>query len=173
MLEIDRLVRVAPHELHPDLGEVMFHKLRKMMIGTCTVDKGYCLDVISVGYIGDGTILDTFGEIEFPVKYTALLFKPFRGDVLDGTVTKVTPSNIIVTFGPQEIMITHSCMPAGCEYDPSTNVYKTPEMDLMIREEDEVRFRIIGVNFICAQLTCAGTMDEPYLGLINTKTDKA
>mmetsp|Transcript_9747 Transcript_9747/g.9582 ORF Transcript_9747/g.9582 Transcript_9747/m.9582 type:complete len:92 (-) Transcript_9747:28-303(-) len=90
---------------------------------------------------------------------------------MDGIVTSVTQNSIIVTVGPQKVMIAHSSMPSNIEYDPSSKVYKTPEMDIIIKEDDEIRFRIIGVSFLASEITCAGSIDEPYLGPINTGGD--
>ena len=115
-------------------------------------------------------VLDTNGEVEFQVKYTALIFKPCKGDVMDGVVSSVTQNSIVITVGPQKVMIAHSSMPNEIEYDSYAKVYKTPDMNLMIKEDDEIRFRIIGVNILASEITCAGTIDEPYLGPINTSS---
>jgi DNA-directed RNA polymerase II subunit RPB7 len=110
-------------------------------------------------------VLDTSGEVEFNVKYTALVFKPKKGDVLDGLVTNVNQNSIVVSVGPQSVMIAHSSMPSNMDYDPYTNSYKSPDME-MIKEDQEIRFRVIGVNILANEISWAGTIDEPFLGPI-------
>mmetsp|Transcript_31901 Transcript_31901/g.28256 ORF Transcript_31901/g.28256 Transcript_31901/m.28256 type:complete len:173 (+) Transcript_31901:24-542(+) len=167
MVNLQRIIRLEPRDLDPELDKIISTKLSRMMKGTCSGENGYIIDIIDVTDIGDGLILDTNGEVEFPVKYTALIFKPRKGDVMDGVVSNINMNSIVVTVGPQKVMIAHSSMPNNIEYDQYTKVYKTPDMNLMIKEDDEIRFRIIGVNILASEITCAGTIDEPYLGPIN------
>ena len=167
MVNLERLIKLEPRDLDPELDKIISGKLSRMMKGTCSGDNGYIVDIIDILEIGDGMILDTNGEVEFPVRYTALIFKPRKGDVMDGVVTSINQNCIVVTVGPQKVMIAHSSMPSDIEYDPSSKVYKTPDMNLMIKEDDEIRFRIIGVNILASEITCAGTIDEQYLGPID------
>ena len=50
--------------------------------------------------ISEGKILDTSGDVVFKVKFSALVFKPYRGEILDGVVSDVNSEGIFIECGP-------------------------------------------------------------------------
>merc|ERR1739838_536830 len=46
--------------------------------------------------IGDGEILPGRGFCRFPIKYKAIVFRPFKGEVVDGVVTQVNKVGLMV-----------------------------------------------------------------------------
>ena len=55
--------------------------------------------------ISDGRIQDTTGDVIYKVKFKALVFRPFRGEVLDGEVTEITDNGFIIESGPLKSFI--------------------------------------------------------------------
>lgn len=45
--------------------------------------------VTTIDNIGAGTIQPSRGFVVYPVKYKAIVFRPFKGEVLDAVVTQV------------------------------------------------------------------------------------
>lgn len=64
-------------------------KLYADVEGTCTGRYGYVITVLSLHNIGKGKILPGSGLAEFKVNYQAIVFKPYKGEVLDAIVTTV------------------------------------------------------------------------------------
>ena len=61
------------------------------MEGTCTGQFGYIvcvLDSMNID-VGKGRIIPSTGMAEFEVKYRAVVWKPFKGEVVDAVVTTV------------------------------------------------------------------------------------
>jgi SHS2 domain found in N terminus of Rpb7p/Rpc25p/MJ0397 len=80
-------------------------KLLSDVEGTCTGQYGYIICVLDNHKIdiGAGKIVPGVGLAEFTVKYQAIIFKPFKGEVVDATVTtvnKVTPNTPLCTKAP-------------------------------------------------------------------------
>ena len=50
--------------------------------------------------ISDGRIQDTTGDVIYKVKFKALVFRPFRGEVLDGEVTQIDDNGFMIESGP-------------------------------------------------------------------------
>jgi DNA-directed RNA polymerase II subunit RPB7 len=72
-------------------------KLLSDVEGTCSGQYGYIICVLDNHKIdiGAGKIVPGLGLAEFTVKYQAIIFKPFKGEVVDATVAtvnKVLPS---------------------------------------------------------------------------------
>ncbi len=55
--------------------------------------------------ISDGKVQDTTGEVIYKVKVKALIFRPFRGEVLDAIVSEVTNEGIVLESGPLKSFI--------------------------------------------------------------------
>jgi DNA-directed RNA polymerase II subunit RPB7 len=64
-------------------------KLYADVEGTCSGQFGYIIAVVSILDIGKGIVLSGNGQAEFVTRYRAIVFKPFKGEVLDGVVTSV------------------------------------------------------------------------------------
>ena len=57
--------------------------------GTCSGQFGYIIAVVSILDIGKGMVLSGSGQAEFITRYRAIVFKPFKGEVVDGVVNNV------------------------------------------------------------------------------------
>lgn len=58
--------------------------------------------VTTIDNIGAGFIQPSRGFVVYPVKYKAIVFRPFKGEVLDAVVTQVNKVSIyIVTVNPK------------------------------------------------------------------------
>ena len=68
-------------------------KLYADVEGTCSGRFGYIITVVSLLNISKGKILPGVGLAEFKVKYQAIVFKPYKGEVLDAVVTTVNKVN--------------------------------------------------------------------------------
>ena len=50
---------------------------------------GFVIAVTTIDNIGAGMILASRGFVKYPVKYKAIVFRPFKGEVVDAVVTQV------------------------------------------------------------------------------------
>ena len=64
-------------------------KLYADVEGTCSGQFGYIIAVVSILDIGAGMVLAGSGQAEFVTRYRAIVFKPFKGQVVDGVVNNV------------------------------------------------------------------------------------
>ena len=54
-----------------------------------TFEIRYIISVITITSIGEGKILPSTGQARFKTTYTAVVMKPFKGEVVDGKVVNV------------------------------------------------------------------------------------
>ncbi|KAG8678348.1 DNA-directed RNA polymerase II subunit [Ceratobasidium sp. 395] len=64
-------------------------KLYSDVEGTCSGRFGYIIAVLGIVDVGKGMVMSGTGQAEFVTKYRAIVFKPFKGEVVDGVVTNV------------------------------------------------------------------------------------
>lgn len=65
-------------------------KLYADVEGTCSGQFGYIIAVVSILDIGKGMVVSGSGQAEFVTRYRAIVFKPFKGEVVDGVVKDVS-----------------------------------------------------------------------------------
>lgn len=73
-------------------------KLYSDVEGTCSGQFGYIIAVVSILDIGKGMVLSGSGQAEFITRYRAIVFKPFKGEVVDGVVNNVNKVRCLVYY---------------------------------------------------------------------------
>lgn len=73
--------------------------------GTCSGKYGFVICVLNLNDIGKGLIQPGTGNAVFTVKYTCLVFRPFKGEVLDALVRNV---NKACTASFNQLHVTNS-----------------------------------------------------------------
>lgn len=61
------------------------------------------------------------GFVVYPVKYRAIVFRPFKGEVLDGVVTQVNKVGMFAEIGPLSCFISHHSIPTDMQFCPNSN----------------------------------------------------
>ncbi|RXG73223.1 DNA-directed RNA polymerase II subunit RPB7 [Armadillidium vulgare] len=113
--------------------------------GTCTGKYGFVIAVTTIDHIGAGLIQPGRGFVLYPIKYKAIVFRPFKGEVLDAVVTQVNKIGLFCEIGPMQCFISKHSIPPDLEFDPNSN-------PICYKSRDE--FSI-------------GTLMDDYLGLTN------
>lgn len=65
-------------------------KLRSDVEGKCVGQYGYIITVLNIIDTGSGTVIPGDGAAEFLCRYRAIVFKPFKGEVLEGVVDEIS-----------------------------------------------------------------------------------
>lgn len=89
------------------MSQMLKSKLLQDVEGTCTGQFGYIICVMDGMKIdiGKGRVIPGSGSAEFEVKYRAIVWRPFKGEVVDGIVTTVNNHGIFVDVGPLRVFI--------------------------------------------------------------------
>lgn len=87
-------ILLHPKYFGPQLLETVKQKLYTEVEGTCTGKYGFVIAVTTIDNIGAGVIQPGVGFVVYPVKYKAIVFRPFKGEVLDAVVTQVNKVRI-------------------------------------------------------------------------------
>lgn len=81
--------------------ETVKQKLYTEVEGTCTGKYGFVIAVTAINSIGAGVIQPGQGFVVYPIKYKAIVFRPFKGEVLDAVVTQVNKVNSCLPMNKQ------------------------------------------------------------------------
>ncbi|KAJ3219380.1 Cullin-2 [Dinochytrium kinnereticum] len=158
--------------LHPQyfgarMNEFLVKRLYEEVEGTCSGRFGYIISVVEVTSVGRGVLQSTSGYAEFSIVYKAIVFKPFKNQVVDGVVTTV-----------------NKLIPSYLKFDPNSNppayLGEGQEVqDTRIEKGETVRMRIVGTRVDATEIVChllvidsvlyivqfaIGTIKEDFLG---------
>lgn len=83
-------------------------------------------------------ILPLFADAVFTLKYKALVFLPFVGEVLDARVESVESDRVKVRVGPQEIKVSKKvCLPVLRSFTVSPRSQTLEDAKFVYDEENE------------------------------------
>ncbi|XP_013771978.1 DNA-directed RNA polymerase II subunit RPB7, partial [Limulus polyphemus] len=88
-ISLEHEILLHPRYFGPQLLETVKQKLFTEVEGTCSGKYGFVIAVTTIDNIGAGLIQPARGFVVYPVKYKAIVFRPFKGEVLDAVVTQV------------------------------------------------------------------------------------
>lgn len=94
--ELTHRILLHPSYFGPRMTKFLESKLYADVEGTCSGRFGYIIAVLGIVDIGKGMVMSGTGQAEFVTKYRAIVFKPFKGEVVDGVVTNVNKVNGII-----------------------------------------------------------------------------
>lgn len=72
-------------------GHVAVNMGKSRLPSVCltSADSRYIISVVQITSVGEGKIMPSDGSAKFKCAYTAVVMKPFKGEVVDGKVTIV------------------------------------------------------------------------------------
>jgi DNA-directed RNA polymerase subunit E'/Rpb7 len=88
--ELTHTILLHPSYFGPRMLQYLESKLYQDVEGTCSGQFGYIIAVVSILDIGKGMVVSGSGQAEFVTRYRAIVFKPFKGEVVDGVVKDVS-----------------------------------------------------------------------------------
>jgi len=131
------------------------------------VSDGFIITVTSVERIGLGKIQSGTGFVVFPVKYKAIVFKPFKEEIVDAVVSQVNKMGFFAEVGPLQVFVSSHLIPPYLKFDPQSNppCFVSEEGD-KIEKDSEVRLKIVGTRVDANEIFSIGSIKEDFLGPI-------
>lgn len=148
------------------MREFVTKRLYQDVEGTCTGRYGYIVAVVAIIEIQMGKIIPGHGSAEFEVQYSAILFKPFKNEVIDAVVTTVNKLGFVASAGPFNCFVSQIRIPADMEFDGNSNPPSFRSVDQKIEKGTMVRVKIAGTRTDATEIYATGTIKEDYLGII-------
>lgn len=196
--ELTQDLIMHPSYFNPSLAQYLKVSLRRQVEGSCSGRLGYVIAVIkdNLGAAGDaaadddddhaegedddgyadreregrgmrGRIMED-GQAMFRLRYQAIVYRPFRGEVVDGVVASVNKMGIFVDVGPLQCFVSTHLIPPDFAFDPNANppCFTSTEDVLKIEKGTRIRLKIVGTRVDATEIFAIGTIKEDYLGPI-------
>ncbi|KAI8646833.1 DNA-directed RNA polymerase II subunit [Parasitella parasitica] len=166
--ELTHTISLHPSYFGPNMQGQLKDKLYADVEGTCTGRYGYVITVLSLNNIGKGKILPGSGLAEFRVNYQAIVFKPYKGEVLDAVVTTVNKMGFFADVGPLQVFVSNHLIPTDMRFDANGNPPCYSSEDQVIQKDVQVRLKLVGTRVDATEIFAIGTIKEDYLGVISS-----
>lgn len=154
--ELRDSVRVAPDTFDRELLEVLAEELDKKYANKVLVDIGLCLCVLDFKEVQDAIIYPSDGAAHHRVLFRMVVFKPFVGEILIGTITGSNDEGIHVSLEFfDDVFIPRFSLPVPSVYNQREKTW-TWRFDPDSEEEDaggiftnheQIRFRVDSITF--------------------------
>jgi len=155
-----------PSSFGPRLHEEIKKALYQEVEGTIDPRYGFVIAVTKVQEIPLGEVQEG-GSVKFNVTYQAIIFRPFRNQVLDAVVSSVDTLGVRCQAGPLVIFVHKDQIPADYSYEPSGPAYVLTDETARIKDGELLRLKLTGLRFDASGGFGVGTIREDYLGLIS------
>lgn len=169
VLDLERRVRIHPRFFGAKLLETLTQRLTQEVEGTFAGRHGFIVTVLKIqqplpsGQLDES---DSTGSAIFPLCYKAIVFRPFKGEVLDAIVFRVVQHGFFCETGPLTVFVSHHQLPTDLRFDAQSEVWSTPDDEDRIEKDSAVRIKILGLKIEATEISATGTIKESYLGPI-------
>lgn len=168
VVAMSRRIRIHPKFFGVKLHEILTHRLMSEVEGTLLGKYGFVVAVLQVeDPIPPGELEDGTGYAVFHLQYQAVVFRPFKNEVLDAVVSVVTQHGFYARAGPLSVFVSHHLLPQGMKFFHTESLWKTSDSEEKIRLKSAVRLRILGLKIEAQEISATGSMREPFLGPID------
>uniref|UniRef100_A0AC35TIZ0 DNA-directed RNA polymerase II subunit RPB7 n=1 Tax=Rhabditophanes sp. KR3021 TaxID=114890 RepID=A0AC35TIZ0_9BILA len=170
-LTLEHEISLHPKYFGPKLMDTVKDKLFNEVEGTCTGKYGFVISVTFIDAIGHGMIQPGRGLVNYNVKYKAIVFRPFKNQVMDAVVSQINKVGIFCDVGPLSIFISQHCIPQDLKYETINEVpcFKNDDETMVIKPDDEIRVKLIGTRVDANDIFAIGTLMDDFLGLISSE----
>ncbi|KAJ3359397.1 DNA-directed RNA polymerase II subunit [Allomyces javanicus] len=165
--ELTHLVSLQPSQFTHDVEEQLRRRLHAEVEGSFSGRFGYVISVVDVVSIGAGLVLPAQGAAQYQLTYRAIVFKPYKGEVLNALVSQVNQQGFMAEVGPVNVFVSRYLLPKQFKFNPSGVISCwSDDMDNRIERGAKVRLRIQGTQTYPTKIDAIGSIKEDYLGLI-------
>ena len=173
-LPMKRLLVLRPDQLCKGIFlsvSILTQLMEDVKSWKCSEDHGYYITPTTLESVGEGKVRSLTGMVSFPLEFCCIVFKPFKGEILEGEVKQVSKRGCYITAGPLEDIFVHVSMMEGYEHEGGTNVEFprfTQADGSVIEIGTKLRFKIVGIKWIedHRDFKALGTINEDFLGPI-------
>jgi len=163
------VVRIPPKEFGSPIEKAAMVHLRKQHENVLDRDVGLMIAVIGIDDIGQGRLMPGDGATYHSVTYKVLVFKPIRGELVEGNVVELMDFGAFIRMGPLDGLchVSQICDDFITQ-DSKGSALLGKETGRTLAEGDSVRARITSISFESGNRSgkLGLTMRQPFLGKI-------
>ncbi|OWY43690.1 DNA-directed RNA polymerase II 19 kDa polypeptide [Alternaria alternata] len=158
--ELEKTIQLHPSYFGPLIRQHIHRELLQKEEGSST-GKYTIVCILDSFDISDGKVMPGSGSAEYVVHYKAVVWRPYKGEVMDGIVTSVLRTGFFVDCGSLQAFVGRSMIPAEIKFDANaTPPQWTDDGEQVIEKGTNIRIKIKGLRSEVDKMYAVGTMKE-------------
>ncbi|KAI9813743.1 MAG: DNA-directed RNA polymerase II subunit [Phylliscum demangeonii] len=164
LYDLERVITLHPSFFGPRIKEYLIDTLLDDVEGSCN-GQYYIICVMDTYEVTEGRIIPGSGGAEFTVHYRAVVWRPFKGEVVDGVITSVNKMGIFAEVGPLVVFVSSHFVPADIKFDANaTPPMYTDNGETVLEKGSHIRVKLMGIRSDVGDLFAIGSIRDDYLG---------
>jgi DNA-directed RNA polymerase III subunit RPC8 len=150
LVERQDIIVIKPEYFGDNLEDVIKYLINEKYSNNILQDVGLVISLYDVVQIDESQIYQGEGSAYTTVRFRLLVFGPFVGEVLQGTIYKQDGDGIVVALYPffDHVYIQASQLPTPCVFDGKEWIWKYKGIDFVLFTDDIVNFKVYKTEFI-------------------------
>lgn len=165
---LTRTILVHPQHLGRTLKDHIKEQIQNEVLGEAVKDIGYVIMILAIddSNVGKGLIDHMTGRVRYEVSFDAIVFRPFKNEVMDAVCSVCTSQGFFAEAGPFSLFVSRVHIPAEMTFRQEDSSWSSSETGLSIKGGGHVRLKIMGTTMVSRGISGIGTINEPYLGAV-------
>jgi len=165
LVPIETKIIIEPCNLNSRIDSYVYEKLIKKFEFKLHKKYGYIIKIKEIERITYPKVANE-GSGMIRVKFKALVFRPIKGEVVDGVVSIINKIAVYSKLGPVDAGVSRRCMPSTMKFnfDSYENHFVDKESSAVIMKGELLRFRIISVRIAENKFEVMGVINNDFLG---------
>ncbi|KAF8820129.1 Rna polymerase Rpb7, N-terminal domain-containing protein [Cardiosporidium cionae] len=173
---ISDTIPTAPSEINLDVNAVLTSCIQAKYVNKVIDQVGLVVGIYDILRITDSIILPADGRVHYKVNFRLIIFKPFLGEILDGTLIEANSSGMKVSLQFfQDIKLHPDAIrnPRGFDKEEERWWWEYEDHRLYYELNQKIRFQVVEVLFPHNNSFAAGKQKsyEPPM-IINASVEK-
>eukprot|EP01025_Chloroclados_australasicus_P032217 TRINITY_DN3263_c0_g2_i2.p2 TRINITY_DN3263_c0_g2~~TRINITY_DN3263_c0_g2_i2.p2 ORF type:complete len:176 (-),score=7.54 TRINITY_DN3263_c0_g2_i2:287-814(-) len=159
---------LPPRYFGPRLQEILRLKIENEITSKCNHKHGKIVMLHKIEEpVGAGLIrMDLEGSAIYRIKFTAIVFRPFKGEVIDCVVSSVSRLGFFADAGMCTLFVSSHSIPEYFTFQQDPDQFISEDGEDKIVQGSEVRVRVIAFKVDESEILCIGTLEGNYLGVV-------
>ncbi|KAI1722629.1 RNA polymerase III subunit rpc25 domain-containing protein [Ditylenchus destructor] len=147
-------IRIAPKDLGKDFKTALTEQIDRLFANYVIPDVGLCITFYDFKKIGASFILPGDGFTCTPVVFRYVLFQPFVGEIIEGTISRSSREGVFISMMFfQDIIVEPDKLPKVSKFDDNEQAWywEYPNdgavVKMFMEASKRVRFRVSSIHY--------------------------
>ena len=161
IVTLEDKLRTLPEHFDRDPEEVLREQIESKYSNRVMTNVGLFVSCLDFSKVGDPYIYPSEGAAHQIAVFRMIVFRPFLGEVLVGSIVASKVDGLAVSLGFfEDVLIPPHFLPQPAEFSPKTSiwVWKYEGNDFEMEVGDSIRFKVRTINFTTVTTSTRGNM---------------
>ncbi len=154
LVNLTKDLSLVPQNLGTDIKELISNKIRELE-GKVIGEHGYIVTIVEFNQQGKGLVENESGNVNFKVDYKAIVYKPFKDEILDAIPVYINEHGFFCKVGPLQIFVSQHML-ESYKFDANNLVWENE--DSIIEIDQPVKLKILATQINSNEITALGKL---------------